>query len=149
MKVLLDTSVLIAGVHPSHASHSVALPWLDAAKQKKFDCVISAHSIAECYAVLTRLPVRPRITGPTAIQLIRDLLTDVVAVSLSSDDYLDLLDDLSKRRFVGGVVYDGIMAKAAQMENVDYLLTLNESDFQRLWPAGSSRIVSPYSLLPP
>jgi hypothetical protein len=50
---------------------------------------------------------------------------------------------------VGGVVCDGVIAKAAEIEDVDHLLTLNERDLQRVWPAGAPRIASPEKLSPP
>ena len=149
MKVLLDTSVIVAGTVPSHASHAVSLTWLEGAKRNDFESVISTHSIAECFAVLTRLPLRPRITGQAVRKLLDDLLMNVNPVGLTASDYLDLLDDLTTSRLVGGVVYDGVIVKAAQLEDVDYLITLNEADFHRLWPAEASRIVSPLTFSPP
>jgi hypothetical protein len=47
------------------------------------------------------------------------------------------------------VVYDAIIAKAAETAGVDYLLTLNVTHFQRVWQAGAARVVSPQTLAPP
>ncbi|MBS0261361.1 MAG: PIN domain-containing protein [Planctomycetes bacterium] len=62
MKMLLDTSVLVAGMLSDHAHHSVAWPWLERAKAGAFEFVVAGHSLAELYAVLTKLPRRPRIS---------------------------------------------------------------------------------------
>jgi predicted nucleic acid-binding protein len=56
MKALLDTSTLIAAMLPDHVHHAPALAWLSRAKSGAFEFVCSAHSLAEVYAVLTRLP---------------------------------------------------------------------------------------------
>jgi predicted nucleic acid-binding protein len=64
MKALLDTSTLIAAMLPDHVHHAHALAWLSRAKSGAFEFVGSAHSLAEIYAVLTRLPRTPPI-GPT------------------------------------------------------------------------------------
>ena len=149
MKVLLDTSVLVAGLIPSHPRHAVAQPWLDGAKRGTLELVISSHSIAELYAVLTRMPARPRISGPIAVQLIADILTAAQTVVLSGSDYQDVITSLAQNGLVGGVVYDAVIARAAELENVDHLLTLNEVDFQRIWPSGAARIASPQTLPPP
>ena len=70
MKVLLDTSVLVPGMVKVHPRHALALPWLQQAKERKFDGVVSAHSLAEVYNVITTLPVRPRIPPDFVQELI-------------------------------------------------------------------------------
>ena len=55
MRALLDTSTLIAAMLPDHVHHAHALPWLAQAKAGAFEFVCSGHSLAEIYAVLTRL----------------------------------------------------------------------------------------------
>ena len=57
MKVLFDTSVLVAAFEVSHSRHSVCLPWLQRAQEKEIDGYLSTHTLAELYSVLTRLPV--------------------------------------------------------------------------------------------
>ena len=66
MKVLLDTSVLVSAMLPDHVHHAHSQPWLERAKAGAFEAVISGHSLAELYSVLTRLPRTPRI-GPAYV----------------------------------------------------------------------------------
>lgn len=66
MRVLLDTSVLIAAVVEGHPAHAVAFPWLQRVKAGTDIGVVAAHSLAEMYAVLTRLPTRPAILPAVA-----------------------------------------------------------------------------------
>jgi len=46
-------------------------------------------------------------------------------------------------------VYDAVIAKAAELANVDRLITINEAHFLHVWPAGTGRIASPLSVMPP
>jgi predicted nucleic acid-binding protein len=75
MRVLLDSSTLIAAMLPDHVHHSVAHAWLSQAKAGAFQFVVSGHSIAEVYSVLTRLPRTPRISPAEAWQLLCDNVT--------------------------------------------------------------------------
>lgn len=105
---------------------------------------MAAHSLAELYAVLTRLPVQPRISPSLAVQLIRTNILGICGiVALSEDDYVALLDHLAGLGIAGGVVYDAILLHAALKAEVDQIVTLNESDFRRVYPALAGKIVSP------
>lgn len=65
MKVLFDTSVLVAALIVDHPKHSESLPWLLRIKAEEIQGFISTHSLAELYAVLTRLPL-PQMIAPAA-----------------------------------------------------------------------------------
>ena len=150
MKALLDTSTLIAAMLPDHVHHAHALPWLSQAKSGAFEFVCSGHSLAELYAVLTRLPRTPPIGPDGALRLIQENVTAHAQVySLSSDDYGLLIELLAQKRIAGAAVYDAVIARVAELTAVDYLVTLNVADFQRVWPAGAARIVSPQAHPPP
>ena len=148
MKALLDTSALIAAMLPDHAHHAHALPWLAGAKAGAFEC--SGHSLAELYAVLTRIPRTPAIGPDDACRLIRENVTSHARVhSLSGDDYALLIGELAQNRVSGGAVYDAVIARVAELAAVDYLVTLNVSDFQRVWPNHGGRVVSAQNHPPP
>lgn len=150
MKALLDTSTLIAAMLPDHVHHAQALPWLSQAKSGSFEFVCSGHSLAEIYAVLTRLRRTPAIGPDEALRLIEENVTSHAQVySLSSDEYGLLIESLAKNRITGGAVYDAIIARVGELTSVDYLVTWNVADFQRVWPAGAARIVSPQTQPPP
>jgi predicted nucleic acid-binding protein len=150
MKVLLDSSTLIAGMLPDHVHHAVSHRWLSQAKAEAFDFVVSGHSVAEVYSVLTRLPRIPRIGPQEAWQLLqRNVTACAEVITLEPNDYVALVEDLSQRALGGGLVYDAIIAKAADLAQVDHLVTLNEVHFIKVWPAGASRIVSALNFAPP
>ncbi len=150
MRVLLDSSTLIAAMLPDHVHHSVAHAWLSQAKARAFQFVVSGHSIAEVYSVLTRMPRTPRISPGEAWQLLCDNVTAFAEiVTLTGDDYVAVVKQLSEQGIVGGPVYDAIIAKAAELAQVDKLVTLNEADFLRAYPSVASRLVAARSVAPP
>ena len=144
MKTLLDTSVLVAAIVEGHPAHPVALPWLQRVQQGLETGVVAAHSLAELYAVLTRLPVHPRISPLLAVQLIRtNVLATCEIEALIASDYPALLDHLAGLGIAGGAVYDAILLHTAQKAGVDRIVTLNEADFRRVYPALAGKVVSP------
>ncbi|HUQ67944.1 MAG TPA: hypothetical protein VM165_00385, partial [Planctomycetaceae bacterium] len=57
--------------------------------------------------------------------------------------YLRVLADLAARGLGGGVIYDALIAAAADIAGVDFLVTRNVKHFELVWPQGCGRIVSP------
>ncbi len=150
MKALLETSVIVAAHLPSHPDYAVASSWLGSAKQKAYELFVSAHSLAEVYAVLTRLRAKPKIKGPTAWKLLEEnVLSVATVVELSADNYKQLLSAAATTGIIGGATYDAVIAKAAELAQVDHLVTLNEADFRRVNVTMAGRVVSPHSLNPP
>ncbi len=144
MKILLDTSVVVAALLPGHESHQAAVPWLSRAKSGAFQFIFSAHSLAELYAVLTRIPVSPPISPETAGKLIHENIVSAASlVAIRADEYLSVLKEMIEEGLTGGAVYDAVIVAAAKRAEVDLLVTLNTGHFQRIWPAGAARIVSP------
>ena len=78
-----------------------------------------------------------------------NVVSCATVVALSASDYTTLLEELSQRNIRGGAVYDAVIAKAAELADVDQLVTLNERHFVQVWPAGAERIISPVSTTPP
>jgi len=66
VRILFDTSTLVAAMVAGHPAHTVALPLLLRVKEKTDTGLVAAHSLAELYAILTRLPVTPRISPALA-----------------------------------------------------------------------------------
>jgi predicted nucleic acid-binding protein len=144
MKVLLDTSVLIAAFVEGHPDHERALSWVQRIKSREIAGAVAAHSLAELYAVLTVLPIRPRISPEGAWQIIREnLLTGFEIITLSTADYRTVIQALAAGHISGGAIYDALIARAAEKARVDYLVTLNPDDFRRVWPPLTERVLTP------
>lgn len=107
-------------------------------------------ALQNCMRCFTRLPMQPRMTPDTAGKLIREGILSCARIEvLGGEDYVSVIGEMIKDRKTGGVVYDAIIAKVAQLSQVDILITLNVSDFRRVWPDGAARIVPPQSVAVP
>ncbi|WP_016950700.1 PIN domain-containing protein [Anabaena sp. PCC 7108] len=132
MKALFDTNILVSAMIEAHPNHSISLPWIQKVRNKSISGYISTHSIAELYAVITRLPL-PK---PLSTQQVHDIIINNIAsfhtVDLESADYLQVLKNVTHLNITGGGIYDAIIAQTAIKANVDILLTFNSKHFIRL-----------------
>jgi len=144
VRILLDTSVLVAGMVESHPAHERAFPRLQRVKAGEDSGVVAAHSVAELYAILTTLPIRPRVSPTDARRLIeRNVLDTCQIVPLSDADYADVISHLASTGVAGGATYDALILHAATKVEVEEIVTLNERDFRRVYPALSDKISAP------
>jgi predicted nucleic acid-binding protein len=127
-----------------HPAHDVAVRRLQQIKHGDDTGVVSAHTLAELYSNLTRLPVKPIISPTVAQQLIKqNIVGTFEIVSLSAQDYVAVIDHLVANNIIGGVIYDALIARAAIQAKVDQLVTLNARDFRRVYPDMAGKIVTP------
>lgn len=144
MRVLFDTSALIPALVEAHPFHARALPWLMRARSNEIQLLVSCHGLAELYATLSTLPVSPRITPARSSQLVQDIVaTATDLVPLSPEDYTIVVRRISERGLTGGVIYDALIARAAERSGAERLLTLNPSHFRRVWPEGEALLLVP------
>lgn len=144
MRILLDTSVLVAAMIESHPAHDRALLWLHQVRNGEHNGLVAAHSVAELYSILTVLPLQPRISPAVAQQLIKHNVLDLLeVVFLSDEEYATLVEHLADLGIVGGATYDALILHAAAKAGVDRIITLNEKDFRRVYPSLADRITAP------
>lgn len=128
----------------SHPQHETARFRVQQAQKGADTGIIAAHSLAEVYSILTRLPVQPRISPLAAHQLIQhNILGTFEIVTLTDVDYISLLNHLRAEGIAGGATYDALLLHAAWTSNVDQILTLNEKDFRRVYPILADKIATP------
>jgi hypothetical protein len=107
----LDTSAAVPYVLASHTAHADVRNHVG-----RRDAVLTAHSLAETYSVLTRLPGDARIQPGDTVTLLDAnfgspvLLQDETARSLPSV--------LAPLGIAGGAVYDGLVALAARSAGI-------------------------------
>ena len=141
MKILFDSSILIAAFVESHPKHKSALSFLMKAKDKEFEPLISSHSILEMYSVLTSAPFKPKITPLIAKQLIENNIKNFVkTIYLTDKDYFEIIEKMNISNLSGGIVYDAIMVECALKAKADEILTLNAKDFLHLTKGTSIRV---------
>lgn len=103
----LDTSVAVAVLFGSHPSHAAVLEALG-----DRPAVLTAHSLAETYSVLTRLPGDARVSPPDAARLID---ANFGPALLPSPDVARTLPTvLAGLGIAGGAVYDALVGLAAR-----------------------------------
>ena len=143
MRVLFDTSVLIPAIVTRHDQHAICWRWLEDARSDQFQGVVSTHTLAELYSVLTRLPYRPVISPAIAQRQIRENLQGFEKVALEVNDYDAAIDRMVTLNLPGGGIFDALIAQAAVKASVDVLLTLNPKHFVRLGEEISSIVQVP------
>jgi predicted nucleic acid-binding protein len=144
VKTLFDTSIIVSGIVESHPMHTKCLPWLQRAKAGEVECIVVSHTLAETYAVLTTLPVKPRISPLVAQRLIDKNLQKIARiVPLTIADYWNTIQRMTVMGLSGGTIYDALIATVARRLSADKLLTLNTDDFRRVWPEGDQVISTP------
>lgn len=133
MKILFDSSVLIAAFVESHPKHKSALSLLLKAKEKEFELIVSSHTVLEIYSVLTSAPFKPKITPLIAKQLIENNIKNIAkTIYLTDENYFDIVEKMSNSNLSGGIVYDAIIVECALKAKADEILTINPKDFLRL-----------------
>jgi predicted nucleic acid-binding protein len=144
LKVFLDTSVLVASLVRQHPHHARALTVVRRVLDGHDQGCLAAHALAETYAVLTTLPVTPRIAPEAAQKLVMENLTGrFTIVALTAREYERLVGALPEHGATGGAVYDALHLACARKEQVARVYTFNVADFRRLDPEHADLVTAP------
>lgn len=128
MKPFFDSSVLIPAFYADHPNHASSVKAFRATQRNEAFCAL--RTLGEVYAVLTGLPLRPRITGPEGRGILRQIRDRLTLIPLTEAEYLDAVEAASEM-VVGGAIYDALIARSAVKSGADVLLTWNQRDFLR------------------
>ncbi len=140
MKLFFDTSVLIPVFAKEHVHHAASKEAFRQGRREDRSC--SAHTLAEFFATLTRLPGKHRLDGSDAFLLIEDILRNAEIVALTADEYVTAIQDAAGSGVGGGTVYDALLILCAVKAEADVIFTWNLKHFQR-FPEVRSRIRTP------
>ena len=141
VRALFDTSVVVASLLTAHPEHGRSYRSLLEAKTGAVQGAISAHGLVECFSTLTRLPPGMRLAPELVLAALRGLSLDSVPLSLA--DYWEVLERSSQLGLAGGIVYDLLHLKAAELRAADRIVTLNARHFRRLAEGSAVDIVEP------
>ena len=140
MKLFFDSSVLIAVFYADHPQHASSTKLFLGADK---DGCCALRTLGEVYATLTRLPLRPRITGSEGMTVVRQVQERLTLVSLHPQEYVAALELASSSGIVGAAIYDALIAHCALKAGADVLLTWNARDFARFGPAVARLVKTP------
>ncbi|MEZ0367033.1 PIN domain-containing protein [Mycobacterium sp. pUA109] len=107
----VDTSVAVPLLVANHQHHAEVAAWA-----RGRTLCLSGHSLAETYAVLTRLPGDARVSAPDAVQLIDDNF--VQPLVLSARAARSSHRECASKGVTGGATYDALVALAAREHDV-------------------------------
>lgn len=130
MRWLADTSVLVPVFLPGHVHHQRSFELFSRATVKSAFC--AAHSIAEVYATMTRLPGKHRTSGQQALTFLEMIENRFNFVALEVEDYLAIGREAATLGIVGGTAYDAIVAACAAKAKAEVIYTWNVGHFMRL-----------------
>jgi len=128
---LLDTSCLVAAVCGWHRHHDATRREIERREAAGEKLVLAAHSMAETYSVLTRLPEPHRLRPDDALALIETNWGDSRLVALAGADYRATLRRCRDVGIGGGAVYDALIASCARKAGVETILTWDLDGFER------------------
>ncbi len=130
MKAFFDSSVLVAAFYREHVHHEASLAIIRTATKRTAFC--AAHTLAEIYSVMTRLPVRPRISPSQGLLFIESIRERFTNVALNDREYFEVIASAAERGIAGGKIYDALILRCAEKVKAEAIYTWNLADFRQL-----------------
>jgi predicted nucleic acid-binding protein len=144
MTFFCDTSVLVSACVRQHPHYTRARVVLEAVVTRQSQGVISIHSLGEMYAVLTSLPLMPRILPAEAERMIAINVTQHFRLqSVTGAMYQAAMERCVRQSLAGGKVYDALILECARAADCERIYTFNTRDFCCLAPDLAPRIAAP------
>ena len=141
MKGFFDTSVLVPVFYGDHVHHEASLDLFIQFDSASGCC--GAHSLAEVFSTLTRMPGKHRISGEQAMLFIGSIRERLSIISLSGDEYADALQASAVLGIVGGGIYDAMLAHCAIKAQAETIYTWNERHYALCGPDVTRRLRMP------
>jgi predicted nucleic acid-binding protein len=138
MSYLADTSCLVALLCGWHEHHSITVKEMNRRHQSGDELILSAYSLMESYAVLTRIPFPFRLSERDAHQLLKTNFSGTTLITLTKAQYWDALRLCSDLDISGGQVYDALIVACAKKAGAKTLLTWNQKHFIEFQDSGLS-----------
>jgi predicted nucleic acid-binding protein len=141
MKGFFDTSVLVPVFYGDHVHHKASLD-LFVRFDKTTGCC-AAHSLAEVYSTLTRMPGKHRISGEQAMLFIGSIRERLSIIALTGDEYADALQASSALGIVGGGIYDAMLAHCAVKAQAETIYSWNSRQYALCGAEVTRRLSTP------
>jgi predicted nucleic acid-binding protein len=141
MKAFFDTSVLVPVFYGDHIHHQASIDLFIQFDKANGCC--GAHSLAEVYSTLTRMPGKHRISGEQAMLFIGSICERLSLIALSGEEYADALQVFSSRGIVGGSIYDALLVHCAAKAEAEAIYTWNAKHYALCGPEVTRRLRTP------
>jgi len=141
VQFFFDTSVLVPVFVEEHPHHEASLAVFLRSDKKRGSC--AAHSLAEVYATLTRLPGKHRASASEAMLFLENMQERLVLISLDAEEYWRAVMHSAESAIVGGMIYDALLAHCALKARAETIFTWNVEHFRRVGPEVAKRIRTP------
>jgi predicted nucleic acid-binding protein len=141
VKWFFDTSVLVPVFLDEHIHHPASLAAY--LKTDRTSAACAAHSFAELYATLTRIPGPQRASPDQALMLIESIRERFSIVALDSDEYHSAIADAVTEGISGGTIYDVLIARCALKARAEIIYTWNIDHFRRCGTEIAKRLRTP------
>jgi len=136
-----DTSVLVPVFLEDHEHHERSFKAFVKAHRRQDYC--AAHSLAEVYSTMTRLPGRHRLSGEQVLLFLDDIREHLTLIALTGDEYHATIKEAAAGGVVGGAIYDALIARCALKARADTIYTWNTRHFQRFGTEIVNRLQMP------
>jgi predicted nucleic acid-binding protein len=141
VKSFFDTSVLVAAVLEGHEHHDRSLAAFAQADRKTGCC--AAHTLAELYATLTRIPGKQRINSDQALLFLDEVEERLELVYLNAREYRLAINQAAHHGVLGGTIYDALLGQCALKAGATRILTCDVAHFRRLGPEIADKVRTP------
>ncbi len=141
MKAFLDTSVLVPVFYGDHPHHAASFGLFSQFSKAQASC--GAHSLAEVYSTLTRMPGKFRVSGDQVMLFIGSIRERLTVVSLDDGEYAEALGAFAALGVAGGAIYDALLAACALKVNAEIIYTWNVRHYGQLGSDVTKRLRTP------
>ena len=141
MQAFFDTSVLVPIFYGDHPHHQDSLKLF--IRFDKFSGCCGAHSLAEVFSTLTRMPGKHRIGGEQAMLFVGNIRERLSIITLDSNEYVNALEVSATAGILGGAIYDAILAQCAIKAEAEAIYSWNTRHYSQCGAEVTSRLRTP------
>ncbi len=141
MKAFFDTSVLVPAFLGEHIHHQSSRDCLEL--YTRADGCCGAHSLAELYVTLTKMPRHERFSPQEALLAVAAIRERLSIVSLTEDNYSEAITFAASLEIVGGTTYDALLAWCALKSEAATIYSWNTRHYSRFGPQVAARLTTP------
>ena len=141
MKSFFDTSVLVASFLVGHEHHERSFALLADVDRNNGCC--AAHSLAELYATLTRLPGKFALSVDQTLLALDSVAERLELISLDVPEYQHAIREAGSGGIVGGTIYDALLGQCALKARATKIYTWNVGHFRMLGAEIAAKVRTP------